>query len=124
MPHEFQITDDVLIKDSNAVEFFEQVKGDVGLPVEDGAADFSQIIDHSQWLYIVPHFSEGRDDIIFRFPFANLIVRNAIEAFRRNKVFMDQDQHAQFFIQRPSRSLAESEGGDVPARLVAYIATL
>ena len=55
LPQQLQVADDVLVVEGDAVELFEQVEGDVRLPLFDFLADLAQVVRDAQRPHVVAH---------------------------------------------------------------------
>ncbi len=91
---QLEIGHHILVIHRHAVEFFEQIEGDVRTPVFDRRPDHPQIASHSQRAHVVTQFSERRHYVVFGFP-SDLAQIMAIELIGRDEIFMHQHENPQ-----------------------------
>ena len=65
---QFKIRHDVLVVHRHPIELFEQIEGDMRLPVFDGGAKHPEITLDPQRLDVMPELAERGDHIVFRLP--------------------------------------------------------
>jgi hypothetical protein len=84
----------VLIIESEAVEFLEEVEGDVRLDFLESAADDSQIAVEAHGKDGVAHVPERDDDVILHLPGLDLLVLQSLDRLRRHEVLVAEDDDA------------------------------
>ena len=77
-PEEFQEADHVLIKFSDAMEFFEEVEHDLRFPVSHGRANRHQLILNTEDLHLMAEPAQRRDDVVFGLDGVRLFLTQAI----------------------------------------------
>ena len=90
-------SDDVLVVGDDAVELFEQVEDDVGLPVRDGGTQLGEAVEHANAPDLVLHLPQRAGDVELSAPLVNFLLRVTVEGFRRNQARVDDYEHSQFF---------------------------
>ena len=60
---QLEMADDVLIEDRHVVEAFEQVEGDVRLPLFGRAADVAEVVVDAERAHLVAEAAQRRDDV-------------------------------------------------------------
>jgi hypothetical protein len=93
---QLEVRDDVLVKDRDVIEPFEQVEGDVRLPLGREPADFSQVVVDAECLHLVAEAGQGRDDVVLRPPRSRHDVGALLDLVRRNQVAVNEREHPQF----------------------------
>ena len=90
---QFQIRHDVLVVDRHPIELFEQIEGDVRLPVFDGRAQHAEIALDPQRRDVMAELAERGDHIVFRLPLGAGHVLPG-EGLGRHQIFVHQDEDA------------------------------
>ena len=71
--HQLQVADHVLVVQGIAMKLFQQVKGDVGLVLDERIADDTEVVIDTNRVYVMPHLLYRRDDVPFRLPRRNFL---------------------------------------------------
>ena len=61
---QLEVRDDVLVEDRDVVEAFEQVEGDVRLPLGHHPPDFAEVVVDAERLDLVAQRAQRRDDVV------------------------------------------------------------
>ena len=67
-PQQLEVGDHVLVPGRDLGESLEQVEGDVGLELGDGAADHPELAAHPERAHLVPLLAQGVDDVELGLP--------------------------------------------------------
>ena len=95
--HQLQERHDMLVIGDDAVEFLEQIENDVGLPIDDGAAQLRQAVGKPQRQDFVAGSLEMRNDVVFGPPFVDFLLGGARQGLGRHEGRVHQHQRAQLF---------------------------
>ena len=69
----------MLIVGDDAVEFLEQIEHDVGLPIDDRAAQLREAIAQAQGQHVVARGLQMRYDVVFGAPFVDFLLRQSVQ---------------------------------------------
>ena len=86
----------MLVVGDDALEFLQQVEGDVRLPAADFLAQLGQVVVQAQCAHLVPGLAQKSHHVIFGFPFLDLLGRVAREGSGRHEALVHEYQHAEF----------------------------
>ena len=88
----FEVADDVGVEDADAAEFFEEVKGDVGLEGFDGVFDDGEVGADAAGLNVVAEVFEGGVDVEFGFKRGDLRIGQARDGFGGDEVLVAEEE--------------------------------
>ena len=86
----------MLVVGADAVELLEQIEDDIGLPVDDGAAQLREAVRHSQRHDFVARRFQMGDHVVFGAPFVDLLLGGPDQRVGRHEGGVHQHQRALF----------------------------